>query len=38
MAVPDRAEWKPFAELDVPTERLAKFLKGCRSPARHLEQ
>ena len=28
MAVPDGAEWEPFAGLDLPAERLAEFLEG----------
>ena len=28
MAVPDGAEWEPFAGLDLPPERLAEFLEG----------
>jgi pyruvate dehydrogenase E1 component len=28
MAVPDGAEWEPFAGLDLPEERLAEFLEG----------
>ena len=28
MAVPDGAEWEPFAGLDLPPEHLAEFLKG----------
>jgi pyruvate dehydrogenase E1 component len=39
MAVPDGAEWEPFAGLDPPTERLAEFLEGVplagSQPRRH---
>jgi len=39
MAVPDGAEWEPFAGLDLPAERLAEFLEGVplagSGPRRH---